>query len=344
MPRRIDNKQQFFSGSPYEGREFPQLHSINWSNTVVFDDGLYRIFPHDGRVTKAYSAPDYNPITSVVAVSAYRELSVWVVHRRLARKFVFPLADIDAANLNVATDGNALLSEERLAYEVTFPEGLPETGAEFIDLPDVEQVAYRWWVLSNSLGDGGRQCTVIAKRDGTILRQVVHDLPVNESNTFSEMRYVTLVLPPVLTESVLRLANPNSTEPLPGGTTERYVTERSQGPLFLVWGSSLVSAWLVVFLARRRNLSTGSTIRWSLACLVFGPATVVTLLSLRARPQSGICNVCSRQRPMTIVECPHCGSPVPPPVTDGIEIFVSPTRSADRSDSKAAPATVTSAG
>jgi hypothetical protein len=342
MPRRIGNNQQFFSGSTYEDREFPQLHSINWSNTVVFDDGIYRIFPHDGRVTKAYSAPDDNPITSVTSVSGFRELSVWVVHRRLARKFVFTSADIDAANLDVASDVNAQLSENHLAYEIRFPDGLPDLGPEVIDLPDVEQVAYRWWILNGTRGDEMRQCTVIAKRDGTILRQVVHDIPVNASSTFNEMRYVTLVLPPVLTEVVSRLATRESTAPISGVATERYVTERSLASLYLMWGSSLVSAGLIVLLARRRNLSKGSTIRWSLACLVFGPAAVITLLSLRARPQSGICTTCSRRRPMTINECPHCGSTVPPPVTDGTEIFVSPTRLASRSDSNAAPAAVPS--
>lgn len=334
--------QQAADNGISESEKPRQLLQPNWSNIFVFDEGIYRLAASGGHVTKIYSAPDGDPITAVVSIYNHAESSVWVGRRRSARKFVLASADDDSARLDVASDASVQLSEDRLAYEITFPEGLPKTGVEVIDLPDVEQVAYRWRILSDTRGDKMRQCTVIAKRDGTILRQVVHDRPVNSFNAVAEIRYVTLVLPPVLTEVVSRLATRESTEPIPGVTTERYVTERSQASLYLMWGSSLVSAGLIVLLARRRNLSKGSTIRWSLACLVFGPAAVITLLSLRARPQSGICNVCSRQRPLTIDECPHCGSEIPKPVADGTEIFVSPTGPASRSDSNAAPAAVPS--
>lgn len=83
----------------------------------------------------------------------------------------------------------------------------------------------------------------------------------------------------------------------------------------LVWG--LVCLWI----ARRYAVGKKATIGWTISALFLGSAAILMLISLRDWPARESCHACGKKRVVDRDLCEHCGSPFPPPASDGTQIF-----------------------
>jgi hypothetical protein len=85
--------------------------------------------------------------------------------------------------------------------------------------------------------------------------------------------------------------------------------------------SAIVSALLTTLLGWRYGLGPKRILAWSLTNLLIGPAGLVVLLGLYERPTRELCTACGASRFADRRYCPHCNASLPPPLTDGSEIF-----------------------
>jgi hypothetical protein len=86
-------------------------------------------------------------------------------------------------------------------------------------------------------------------------------------------------------------------------------------------GSAVLCAAATVPLGRRYGFGTAKTAAWSAANLLFGPGSLIVMLSLNEWPAREPCTACGGRRLVGRRACSRCGAPLPPPACEGREIF-----------------------
>ncbi|MGZ0173786.1 MAG: hypothetical protein ACKVHE_30095, partial [Planctomycetales bacterium] len=294
---------------------------VSWSNMLAFEDGIYSIDRDNLDVHQIYAASEDDPLVQFAPAPSGTESAVWLLHRKTARKVVLSeVIDGKATQLPRDAAGRLSFHMDLPGYEIRYPDVMPESGVEFFDLPETKQVAYRWRNPPTKFMGNFRQNVVVATRRGEIVKQIVHDGPVNVR---SDDAHLLAIYPSGLTEGLMRLFPDAADAPVSAGIrTDYFVAPHTYFYEIAMWLSTLTAALVAVLIGRRASQSRVSILRWSLGIVMFGPAGLVTLLAIRERPRSQECANCCQSRPLSDTSCPHCSKPFPKPEIDGTEILL----------------------
>jgi hypothetical protein len=241
---------------------------VSWSNILSFEDGIYSINASSQSVHRVYVAPEDNPLLRYAPCGT--ESAVWLLHRKTARKVVLSeVVDGQATELPHDANGRLSLHGNLPGYEIQYPEAIPESGVRMFDLPQINQVAYRWNLRWDHRLGTRHQCVVIATREGEIVKQIVHDGP-----TFTSIdSYFAPIYPLGFMESYLRLFPGRARGvPVSGVPTDFFVTPPTYFYEKVVGLSLLIAAMVTVLIAKRARQSNASILRWLLGNVIFGPA------------------------------------------------------------------------
>lgn len=95
-------------------------------------------------------------------------------------------------------------------------------------------------------------------------------------------------------------------------------------PILLMLLSAVASCFFAKRAARARGLDARGQRIWQVIGLLFGPAAVLAVRSLRPRPVRTACHSCNQLRAVSQPTCQNCGSEFAAPTADGTEIVFKP--------------------